>query len=660
MNNYDNVAFECLCSDLGLTLVRGAQAFPLAARGALKNELLDLVHGVPPSNEYELGVARSVMIKAFATKLHQYVRGEPVVLLYERPIELFNGSWIFDSLYQLLSWELKKDAPVTTEQRKAYITRFLSNECETKGWKVDKESPVHRTARRLSRWTTRNLNLSAQHLWGKGRHGPGATYNGDLGSDKNVWSDIPDDLRLSYDYWFFFANESMLAEGLLGSIAAGDGSGLPYRKTMGQTDSCPYPWHSDCSGVSRKRHVESRLTLVPKDYRGPRGVFISPKEAMYVQLAQAREIVSMCKCSWVGDAWDPTSQLPSQVAALQGSQDIGVDRWVTLDLKDASDRIPLRLIAELFHRSDYLCLARSRPSYLWLDKETKVRLGMFSPMGDGKTFPVLSYVCAVICMSAILVKAGYVDMHKFSERELRGMAQRRLRIFGDDIACRASDYVAIVAALESYNLKVNTNKSFALGPFRESCGCDAFNGHVVTPIRLRKCLDTDPLSLLQMIDLHNRLVVAKPELMRTIGYIRSLVETHSHGRIGYTSRPEMQPGSLYVSREAVLHTVLSRVKRVRFNPDLQYVEQCVYRSREVQKYPPSLDPWWDLNFYLISRSLETDVECSPFEGKSTRKIGSEATVQAFHNFMGHLIYDIEWLRFDQPDKQYDLAWVQVV
>jgi len=61
-----------------------------------------------------------------------------------------------------------------------------------------------------------------------------------------------------------------------------------------------------------------------------------------------------------------------------------------------------------------------------------------------------------------------------------------VHVFGDDLIV-PSDYVhQVIGALESADLKVNVNKSFVDGYFRESCGVDAFKGVNVTPTRIKK------------------------------------------------------------------------------------------------------------------------------------------------------------------------------
>jgi hypothetical protein len=62
----------------------------------------------------------------------------------------------------------------------------------------------------------------------------------------------------------------------------------------------------------------------------------------------------------------------------------------------------------------------------------------------------------------------------------------KVRVYGDDIIIPV-DYVRSVNdALRLFGFKVNVNKSFWNGKFRESCGGDYYDGSDVTPVRVRR------------------------------------------------------------------------------------------------------------------------------------------------------------------------------
>jgi len=57
-------------------------------------------------------------------------------------------------------------------------------------------------------------------------------------------------------------------------------------------------------------------------------------------------------------------------------------------------------------------------------------------------------------------------------------------VYGDDIICSSADQAAIRHYLPKFSLLVNDDKSCTHGFFRESCGCDAYKGVDVTPLKV--------------------------------------------------------------------------------------------------------------------------------------------------------------------------------
>jgi len=504
--------------------------------------------------------------------------------------------------YQILSFLGKIKRTHTHEQEKQYITKFLSNEESCKNWTITRRNTVNRLAIRVLRHATRNLDLSAEAAKPHLRHGPGAVLEYETGSDKNVFVDPPQDLALSYPIDTFFANAFWTAD------------------------------YARCFGYDRSsRHVKCRLALVPKDIKGPRGVFVSPKEVMLVQKAQDTLLKLNVQRSWMKHCWDPNSQVPSQKMALEGS----TGGYATLDLSDASDRIPLSLVSKLFHRKDYLNLARSRPSFCMLPDGTYKKMRMFSPMGDGKTFAVLTYIAASITIAAMLErdgidlslvgtckltdcgcsrdascrKAGYCYEHSLSA--VLAKYAKRIRVFGDDIIVPSEYYESVCDALEMHNLKVNKSKSFSTGWFREACGMDAYFGTCITPLKLRVDLDRlgqNDDEFVKLVALHNYAVMFYPRLKKTIAYVRSVIEDR-YPLVAYAEKGDTAfPTRLWVTRDEVemwsRKTVLGFAKnsiRCRFNDALQHVEVLTYACTNVdESLLTSLDPWWDLNYWLLT------------------------------------------------------------
>jgi len=534
--------------------------------------------------------------------------GEATWESYNRTCEMV-AKRTFKDVYQIASYSLKiKTRNKNRAHEKEYIEKLSANEESCHKWAVDRSNPISRIAHGIFRTITGSLDLSPKAIGPYMRHGPGAVLEGEVRSDKNVLNDPAIDMQKSYGYECFLANANMLSD---------------YARLF------PYS--------RADRHVHARLTLVPKDWKGVRGVFVSSKEAMMVQLAQDKALRLCFENSALKHCIDFDDQEPSRALAHLSSYD---GSHATLDLSDASDRIPLSLVSFLCHRSDYIRLARTRPSYVELPNGSRRKVRMFSPMGDGKTFSVLSAVCATIVIATLLDADGWLPSQYVDCSTLNEYA-KKIRVFGDDIIVPAAYYSAVCYGLQIHNLKVNLSKSFVSGYFRESCGLDAYHGTDVTPFRQRVDLNDIRLEDLQsMIDGFNRLSRFYPHLVRVRLYYESLI--HSLGwPIGITTNPNRCPSCLMVndasrlmyraflavSRIHAKHVEriprkgeyvpqayrgnspkMSRPVRVpiRFNDALQRLEQYCYVGCDEKDLITSLDPWWDLNYWLITSSRPTD------------------------------------------------------
>jgi hypothetical protein len=84
----------------------------------------------------------------------------------------------------------------------------------------------------------------------------------------------------------------------------------------------------------------------------------------------------------------------------------------------------------------------------------------------------------------------------------------QVRIYGDDIIVPVDCVPHVIAELETFGFKINRDKSFWNGKFRESCGGDFYDGQDVTPVRLRKEIPTsrdDGSRVAAFVDFRNHL-----------------------------------------------------------------------------------------------------------------------------------------------------------
>jgi hypothetical protein len=224
-----------------------------------------------------------------------------------------------------------------------------------------------------------------------------------------------------------------------------------------------------------------RVISVPKTLKAPRIIAIEPVCMQYAQQGVGRWITKCIQRSVLTkEAIRFDDQTVNQRMAISSSLN---GRFSTIDLSDASDRVPLSMVERMLACNPELLGAvlacRSRRAEL--PNGTVLDLKKFASMGSALCFPIESMYFYTIIVHALLWK------HKQppTRRNLIKIANR-VYIFGDDIIVPTGETDTVLEALAKYGCKVNTTKSFWRGKFRESCGADAFNGIDVTPIYLRE------------------------------------------------------------------------------------------------------------------------------------------------------------------------------
>lgn len=241
----------------------------------------------------------------------------------------------------------------------------------------------------------------------------------------------------------------------------------------------------------------ARVSLVPKDSRGPRVISCEPAELMYIQQGLMRKLYSCLEThpltrGYVNFVDQGVNQSLAQLASINGE-------WATLDLIDASDRVSLQLVRRLFPPRWVEAFEACRSERTVLPNGKVVELNKFAPMGSACCFPVEA-LCfwALACASIRNTLCG--------GRRLKVDFWPEVFVYGDDIICHTFDVDAVVNGLNSVGLSVNSNKSFVRGPFRESCGGDYHLGVDVTPVRVRKVFDSSVSSFATSADLCNEFI----------------------------------------------------------------------------------------------------------------------------------------------------------
>lgn len=235
-----------------------------------------------------------------------------------------------------------------------------------------------------------------------------------------------------------------------------------------------------------------KFVPVPKNYRTFRGIAAQPSKNMECQLAHHGWLSERGKKLGWFDL--ETQQEHNRLLAYLGSlgsvptsQQIhcGVKTawsFCTVDLKAASD-YPSEL-PRILWPSDYVShLELLRSKYVEVD-DVVVEKHVFSTMGNGFTFVVMT------SMFSAIVKTLYAlnDLPEYDNLAVTRGGVTRIEkvktwaVFGDDIIVDRSVYPALLRVLDTLGFTVNHDKTFAEGPFRESCGSDWYNGYQVRPV----------------------------------------------------------------------------------------------------------------------------------------------------------------------------------
>lgn len=237
-----------------------------------------------------------------------------------------------------------------------------------------------------------------------------------------------------------------------------------------------------------------RVVQVPKTLKTPRIIAIEPTCMQYAQQAILDPLVELLESdnlraygfseNHIAGMIGFRDQEPNRLMARLGSR---TGELATLDLSEASDRVSLTHVKDLLDRERWPHLTEailaSRSFRAEVPGHGVFPLAKYASMGSALCFPIEAMVFLTITMVGMRASSSAKTLPALL-REVR----QRTRIYGDDIVIPVSAVNSVLGALPRYGIKVNTNKSFWNGKFRESCGGDYFDGEWVTPVRFRRDL----------------------------------------------------------------------------------------------------------------------------------------------------------------------------
>ena len=319
-----------------------------------------------------------------------------------------------------------------------------------------------------------------------------------------------------------------------------------------------------------------RVTPVPKTLKGPRVIAIEPCCMQYTQQAIARQLMAVLQSFHLTSGHINFADQSINGRLALASSFSG--RLATIDLSDASDRVPVGYALEMFRSNPDLkdAIEACRSTRAIMPDGRLVYLRKFASMGSALCFPIEAMYFYTICVIALIrhhnLPVSYQSVETVSDS---------VYVYGDDILVPADCAATVLDYLKKYNCKVNANKTFYRGKFRESCGVDAFNGYDVTPVYVSR---VRPRSRQQAKEILSCLAVGNHFQKRGYHHTASLLLTWVEKVLG--KLPQTPENSPVLGRHHSWgHDPLRRWNR-RFQRSevLCWVQRPVYRTDKLDGY----------------------------------------------------------------------------
>lgn len=293
----------------------------------------------------------------------------------------------------------------------------------------------------------------------------------------------------------------------------------PYGKRY-RTDSAWDPVPHLVNGAQ-----DSKVRLVPKDYRGPRVIAMEPCLHQYIQQGVRKEIERHIRHSPFREALPLWDQCRNRELARRGSIDCSL---ATIDLSDASDTVRVAHLKKYCTDELYSFLEMLRTRSVSCPDHTVVETTTAFPMGSALCFVMESCVYLMIALDSIATRVSpYSRLPSSITLYKRIMRECRVSVYGDDIIVSKEVAPIVVQALQEEGMLPNLAKCCTgRVPFRESCGYDAFFGHDVAPLRPRHLPGSSDTSLEGFLEMIASF--ASRGYIRASAFMYSLCMTYFH------------------------------------------------------------------------------------------------------------------------------------
>jgi len=334
----------------------------------------------------------------------------------------------------------------------------------------------------------------------------------------------------------------------------------------------------------------SRYKAVHKYLGKPRGICIEENEMQFFQQALKRYLYKHLEsCPATRGRINFTSQSVNRNLALESS---GSGEMATVDMTSASNLVARELVFRLFMNTPLIDMLDKLSTRVITHESGEFYAHMFAPMGSGICFPIMSVVHWAL-VRAIIQLTAHEDSRDHA---------KRVYVYGDDIIVPVETIEAIYTYMPLFGMKLNANKSFYRGPFRESCGIHAYYGVDVTPVYVNHIpsLSQDRKDITTLLSL-----IAKEHaffangMLETAQFVRKLVER----KFGM-SLPEVGEASPVLCWKRPGRSDFNHVakwsRKMRYNQDFQTLELNLLVAVPVGDEPVAFD---DADGYL--RNLVT-------------------------------------------------------
>lgn len=233
-----------------------------------------------------------------------------------------------------------------------------------------------------------------------------------------------------------------------------------------------YP-HWDCmSNVKETR--ANKIITVPKNAKTDRTIAIEPGLNIWFQ--KGIGTIIRRKLGRIGI--DLNDQGKNQELALEASRGNSLS---TIDFSAASDSISRAIVWELLPNDWYAVLDALRSKFATLDG-TEFFYEKFSSMGNGYTFELESLIFYSLAWAACHI--SHQDTSFIS-------------IYGDDVVLPSKALDIFHQLCDFAGFKINKQKSYSSGYYRESCGSHYWDGQDIKPLFLKESIDGNEEELLK-------------------------------------------------------------------------------------------------------------------------------------------------------------------